>query len=236
MEVTFPSGSKIKITPKKIREVLGIPMRKKKLESDSPREYDDEFLNAQFHDNNSRLIYYVINNIKSTDIISDFDWCMFIWDHIKTSKNTWDDRILENWYYRPNTVLMLIYLHYTKINGMVMMQHKWPTIRNWTSQDVVDRENFEMSKGQIGLVEDIKDDDKEDENEKDAEKRKIKEKLQKKKKPTKPAEKEAAKKRAAEKEAAAKEKEEAKKIAAAKKKEEAEKLAAAKKKEKAEKL
>nr|GEZ03004.1 hypothetical protein [Tanacetum cinerariifolium] len=163
MEVTFQSGSKIKITPKKIREVLGIPMGKKKLEYDSPREYDDEFIKAfkaQFHakkyititdlskqlqrttntemlfskfmihcDNSSRLIYYVIKNIKSTDIISDFDWCKFIWDHIQTSKNTWDDRTLENWYYGPNTVLM------------------------------------------IGLVEVIEDDDKEDENEKDVEKR-----------------------------------------------------------------
>ncbi|GJZ03383.1 hypothetical protein Tco_0536658 [Tanacetum coccineum] len=198
-------------------EVLGIPMGKKKLESDSPREYDDEFLKAfkvQFHDkkyititdlskqiqrttntdfmfqmnylmlfsncmihcdNSSRLIYYVIKNIKSTYIISDFDWCKFIWDHIKTSKNTWDDRTLENWYYGPNTVLMLIYLHYTKIDGMVMMQRKWPAIRNWTSQDAVDRENFEMSKGQIGLVEVIEDDDKEDENEKDAEKQKLRE-------------------------------------------------------------
>nr|GFB58910.1 hypothetical protein [Tanacetum cinerariifolium] len=130
MKVTFPSESKIKITPKKIRKVLGIPMGKKKLESDSPREYDDEFLKAfkaQFHDKN------------------DFDRCKLIWDHIQTSKNTWDDIPLEKWYYGPNTVLMLIYLHYTKIDG------------------------------QIGLVEVIEDDDKKDENEKDAEKRKLRE-------------------------------------------------------------
>ncbi|GJR02404.1 hypothetical protein Tco_0525388 [Tanacetum coccineum] len=128
MKVTFPSGSKLKITPKKIWEVLGVPVGKNKLKSDSSREYDDEFLKAfkeQFHDkkyititdlskqiqrttntdfmfqmnylmlflncmihcdNSSRLIYYVIKNIKSTDIINDFDWCKFIWDHIKTSE------------------------------------------------------------------------------------------------------------------------------------------------------
>ncbi|GJR69411.1 hypothetical protein Tco_0015476 [Tanacetum coccineum] len=217
MKVTFPSGSELKITPKKIWEVLGIPMGKNKLESDSPREYDDEFLKAfkeQFHgkkyitisdlskqiqrttntdfmfqmnylmlfsncmihcDNCSRMIYYVIKNIKSTNIINDFDWCKFIWDHIKTSKTNWDDKTLENWYYRPNTVLMLIYLHYTKIDGMVMMQHKWPALRNWTSQDAMDKKNFEMSKGRIGLVEVIEDDDNDDENEKDAEKRKLRE-------------------------------------------------------------
>ncbi|GJU70313.1 hypothetical protein Tco_1256572 [Tanacetum coccineum] len=46
MEVKLLGGSKIKITPKKIWEVLGIPMGKNKLECDSPREYDDEFLKA----------------------------------------------------------------------------------------------------------------------------------------------------------------------------------------------
>ncbi|GJY43442.1 hypothetical protein Tco_0431655 [Tanacetum coccineum] len=69
----------------------------------------------------------------------------------------------------------LIYLHYTKFYGMEMMKRKWPAIKNWTNQDVLDRENLEMLKGKIGLVELIEDDDKEDENEKDAEKRKLRE-------------------------------------------------------------
>ncbi|GKE01949.1 hypothetical protein Tco_1389932, partial [Tanacetum coccineum] len=191
MEVSFPSGSKLKITPKKIWEVLGIPMGKNKLVSDTLREYYDELLkafkalfnnnkfitttdlskqiqrtnntdfmfqmnylmlfsNCMIHcDNNSRLNYFVIKNIKSTDIINDFDWCKFIWDHIQTSKNGWD-----------NTVLL-------------MMKRKWPAIKNWTNKDVLDRENLEMLKGKIGLVELIKDNDKQDENEKDAEKRKL---------------------------------------------------------------
>ncbi|GKB97834.1 hypothetical protein Tco_0983971 [Tanacetum coccineum] len=194
MEVSLPTGSKIKITPKKIWEVLGIPMGKKKLESESPRDFNDEFLTAfkkQFEgkkyptttdlskliqrttnidfmfqinylmlfancmincDNTSRLKYYVIKNIKSSDIISDFDWCSFIWDHIKTSKIGWDDRTVQNWYYGPNTVLMLIYLHYTKCDGMVTITRKWPAIRNWTSKDATDREMFEMSQGKFGLV------------------------------------------------------------------------------------
>ncbi|GJY05270.1 reverse transcriptase domain-containing protein [Tanacetum coccineum] len=53
MEVSFPSGSKLKITPRKIWEVLGIPMGKNKLESDSPRDDQDQFINdfkAQFGD------------------------------------------------------------------------------------------------------------------------------------------------------------------------------------------
>ncbi|GJT33910.1 hypothetical protein Tco_0924329 [Tanacetum coccineum] len=125
-------------------------------------------------DNTSRLKYYVIKNIKSSDIISDFDWCSFIWDHIKTSKIGWDDRTVQNWYYGPNTVLMLIYLHYTKCDGMVTIPRKWPAIRNWTSKDATDREMFEMSQGKFGLV-DVIEEIEETENESEVEKRKLKE-------------------------------------------------------------
>ncbi|GKE15091.1 hypothetical protein Tco_1422668, partial [Tanacetum coccineum] len=91
MEVSFPSGSKLKITPKKMWEVLGIPMGKNKLESHTPREYYDELLKA---------FKALFNNKK---------------------------------------------------------------------------ENLEMLKGKIGLLELIEDDDKQDENEKDVEKRKLRE-------------------------------------------------------------
>ncbi|GJR51238.1 hypothetical protein Tco_1401759 [Tanacetum coccineum] len=53
MEVSFPSGSKLKITPRKIWEVLGNPMGENKLESDSPKDDQDQFINdfkAQFGD------------------------------------------------------------------------------------------------------------------------------------------------------------------------------------------
>ncbi|GJX03171.1 hypothetical protein Tco_0189087 [Tanacetum coccineum] len=214
MEVSLPTGSKIKITPKKSGKCWGIPMGKNKLESDSPREFNDEFLiafkkqfeckmyptttnlsrliqrttNTNFmfqidylmlfsncminYDNTSRLKYHVIKNIKSSDIISDFDWCNFIWDHIKTSKIGWDDRTLQNWYYGPNTVLMLIYLHYTKCDGMVMIPRKWPSIRNWTSQDAIDREIFEMCQGKFGLV-DVIEENEETKNESEVKKLRI---------------------------------------------------------------
>ncbi|GJW00066.1 hypothetical protein Tco_1555317, partial [Tanacetum coccineum] len=100
--------------------------------------------------------------------------CNFIWDHIKTSKIGWDDRTLQNWYYSPNTVLMLIYLHYTKCDGMVMIPRKWPAIRNWTSQDAIDREIFEICQGKFGLV-DVIEENEETRNESEVEKQKLKE-------------------------------------------------------------
>ncbi|GKD80241.1 hypothetical protein Tco_1342862, partial [Tanacetum coccineum] len=86
----------------------------------------------------------------------------------------WDDRTEQNWYYGPNTLLMLIYLHYTKCNGMVTITRKWPATRNWTSKDATDREMFEMSQGKFGLV-DVIEEIKETENESEVEKRKLKE-------------------------------------------------------------
>ncbi|GJR55514.1 hypothetical protein Tco_1406035 [Tanacetum coccineum] len=76
-------------------------------------------------------------------------------------------RTLQNWYYSPNTVLMLIYLHYTKCDGMVMIPRKWLAIRNWTSQDAIDREIFEMCQGKFGLV-DVIEENEETGNESEA--------------------------------------------------------------------
>ncbi|GJR83169.1 hypothetical protein Tco_0153954 [Tanacetum coccineum] len=169
MKVTFPSGSKLKITPKKIWEVLGIPMGKNKLESDSPREYDDELLkafNEQFHNKK----YITISDLSKQIQRTTNTYFMFQMNYLMLFSNCMIH--CDN---SSRLIYYLIYLHYTKIDGMVMMQSKWPALRNWTSQDAMDRENFEMSKGRIGLVEVIEDDDKEDENEKDAEKWKLRE-------------------------------------------------------------
>ncbi|GKC22565.1 hypothetical protein Tco_1024715 [Tanacetum coccineum] len=130
-----------------------------------------------------KLTYFVLKDldtekmeVKLPDIISDFDWCKFIWDHIQTSKIGWDDRTTENWYYGPNALLMLIYLDYTKFDGMVMMPCKWPAIRSLTNQDAFDRDILEMHQGEFErLVEVIEDNDEENVNETDVEKQKLKE-------------------------------------------------------------
>ncbi|GJY09467.1 hypothetical protein Tco_0377652 [Tanacetum coccineum] len=55
---------------------------------------------------------------------------------------------------------------------MEITQCKWPGIKNWTYEDLVDREMIEMLNGKIGLVEVLEDDHEENEN---AEKNKLKE-------------------------------------------------------------
>nr|GEW97855.1 200 kDa antigen p200 [Tanacetum cinerariifolium] len=279
-------------------------MGKKKLEYDSPMEYDDEFIKAfkaQFHDkkyititdlskqiqrttntdfmfqmnylmlflncmihydNSSRLIYYAIKNINSTDIISAFDWCKFIWDHIKTSKNTWDDRILENWYYGPNTVLMIGSVEVIKDDENKKDAEKrkikelvYETIEEKFQNVLKEKTELEHLLKVYMEMDDLFSEDekltlyvKKFKEEFTKGLRKDKERAgtsgvgnddekeaDKDSEMRQAAEKEAAEKVAAEKEVAAKEKEEAEKIAAAKKKEQAEKLAAATKK-KAKKL
>nr|GEY71583.1 hypothetical protein [Tanacetum cinerariifolium] len=71
----------------------------------------------------------------------------------------------------PERISKLIYLHYTKCNGMMTIPRKWPAIRNWTSKDATDREIFKMCQGRFGLVDVIE----EIENESKVEKQKLKE-------------------------------------------------------------
>ncbi|GJV41591.1 hypothetical protein Tco_1420031 [Tanacetum coccineum] len=116
MKVTFPSGSELKITPKKIWEVLGIPMGKNKLESDSPREYDDEFLKAfkeQFHGKKYITISDLSKQIQRTTN-TDF---MFQMNYLMLFSNC-----MIHYDNSSRLIYYLIYLHYTKIYGMVMMQ------------------------------------------------------------------------------------------------------------------
>ncbi|GKB93260.1 hypothetical protein Tco_0979397 [Tanacetum coccineum] len=68
----------------------------------------------------------------------------------------------------------LIYLHYTKCDGMVTILQKWPAIRNWINKDATDKEMFEMRQGKFGLV-DVIEENEETENESEVEKRKLKE-------------------------------------------------------------
>ncbi|PWA71565.1 hypothetical protein CTI12_AA279010 [Artemisia annua] len=145
MEVNLPNGGVIKITPRKIREVLGIPMRpilfyaeNKRLTKDSvycqfmaqlptnPRKRTTTTLSKRIQKskgtdfifdlnylmlfanclgsckNTAMLKYDVLENVKSSKDIPNIDWCTFIWNCIKESKEKWDDRTSENWYYGPH--------------------------------------------------------------------------------------------------------------------------------------
>ncbi|PWA93198.1 hypothetical protein CTI12_AA073610 [Artemisia annua] len=122
MEVNLPNGGVIKITPKKIREVLGIPMgpipfyaEKKRLTKDSEGvdfifelSYLTLFANCFGSCKNTAMLKDdVLENVKSSEDIPNIDWCTLIWDYIKGSKEKWDDRTLENWYYGPHVTFTI---------------------------------------------------------------------------------------------------------------------------------
>ncbi|GJU14496.1 hypothetical protein Tco_1142462 [Tanacetum coccineum] len=125
---------------RKIREMgfgcmLDFPFQKipgkKKLESDSSREYDDKFLKKfkeQFEFKKfitTTDLSKLIQKTTNTDFMFQMNYlmlfanCMINYDNSSRLKYfvNWDDSTSENWYYGPNTVLMLIYLHYTKFDG-----------------------------------------------------------------------------------------------------------------------
>ncbi|PWA56439.1 hypothetical protein CTI12_AA402300 [Artemisia annua] len=52
--------------------------------------------------NTAMLKYHVLENVMSSKDIPNIDWCVFIWNCIKESKQKWDDTMLENWYYGPH--------------------------------------------------------------------------------------------------------------------------------------
>jgi hypothetical protein len=49
--------------------------------------------------NTAMLKYHVLANVMSSKDIPNIDWCVFIWNCIKESKEKWDDTTHENWYY-----------------------------------------------------------------------------------------------------------------------------------------
>ncbi|PWA99486.1 hypothetical protein CTI12_AA002730 [Artemisia annua] len=194
MEVKLPNGGVIKITPKRIREALGIPMGSKSFYAERQRPKEDTmyckfmaqlpntqrkrtttalsnviqktegtdflfdlnylmlFANCLVTCNNTAMLKYdVLENIKSSKDIPEIDWCTYIWNVLKQSKKKWKDTTQENWYYGPHLTFTLIYLHYTQFDEM-NVPRKWPTIKNWNTELLEERETKEMHREELGLV------------------------------------------------------------------------------------
>ncbi|PWA37596.1 hypothetical protein CTI12_AA587400 [Artemisia annua] len=133
----------------------------------------------------------VLENVKSSKDIPNIDWCTLIWDYIKGSKEKWDERMLENWYYGPHVTFTLVYLHYTEFDEMDVPR-KYPAVKYWNYELLEERQEKEMARDAIGMVIVIEEDEENEENENQKLKQAVKE----------AAEKEAAAKAQAEKEAA----------------------------------
>ncbi|PWA60612.1 hypothetical protein CTI12_AA376930 [Artemisia annua] len=106
----------------------------------------------------------VLENVKSSEDIPNIDWCTLIWDYIKGSKEKWDDRTHENWYYGPHVTFTLIYLHYTEFDEMDVPR-KYPAIKYWNSELIEERQKKEMARDAIGMVMVIEEDEENEENE-----------------------------------------------------------------------
>ncbi|PWA69434.1 ulp1 protease family, C-terminal catalytic domain-containing protein [Artemisia annua] len=220
MEVNLPNGGVLKITPRKIREVLGIPMgpipfyaEKKRLTKDtvyckfmaqlsnkkrqrtttalSERIQKSEGVDFIFElsyltllancfgycQNSAMLQDDVLENVKSSKDIPNIDWCTLIWDYIKGSKEKWDDRTHENWYYGPHVTFTLIYLHYTEFDEMDVPR-KYPAVKYWNCELIEERQKKEMARDAIGMMMVIEEDEENEGNENQKLKQEIYERIQ----------------------------------------------------------
>nr|GFB86484.1 peptidase C48, SUMO/sentrin/Ubl1 [Tanacetum cinerariifolium] len=112
----------IVITPKTVKEVLGLPMERRKLEREGQREYNDPFLEEwkdQMNiltligntlgscENNSSLKFTVLRNVFEEDDVSDIDWCSYILKCASVSKVDWSKKEKKDVvYYGPVMFLM----------------------------------------------------------------------------------------------------------------------------------
>ncbi|GJZ60565.1 peptidase C48, SUMO/sentrin/Ubl1 [Tanacetum coccineum] len=107
MMLECPMGD-IVITPKTVKEVLGLPMGRRKLEREGQREYNDPFLEEwkdQFKNIN------MLRNVFEGDDVSDIDWCSYIIECASVSKVDWSKtkKKKDVVYYRPVMFLMVIF-------------------------------------------------------------------------------------------------------------------------------
>ncbi|GKA84341.1 peptidase C48, SUMO/sentrin/Ubl1, partial [Tanacetum coccineum] len=113
MTLECPMGD-IEITPKTVKQVLGLPMGRRRLEREGQREYNDPFLlqwKDQFRNVNKLTIKALSDNVFEGDDVSDIDWCSYIIECASVSKLDWATKLKKKdvVYYGPVMFLMELY-------------------------------------------------------------------------------------------------------------------------------
>ncbi|PWA67294.1 NB-ARC domains-containing protein [Artemisia annua] len=86
-------------------------------------------LQSRFNETQHLNIFEVPKSVftspEENDNVQDIDWCSYIWESAKYSKSDWKKAIKDKKevvYYGPITFLMPVYLHYTTIAGMEVLE------------------------------------------------------------------------------------------------------------------
>ncbi|KAJ9537760.1 hypothetical protein OSB04_030493 [Centaurea solstitialis] len=92
-----------------------------------------------------------ISKIKNEDMIPHIDWCKFIYDKVRQSKQRWNRNNTYCFYAGPLTYITLLYVEST-ISPTVEVQQKKHAISAWNIGLLRKRQTIEIAEGGFGLL------------------------------------------------------------------------------------
>ncbi|GJU34528.1 hypothetical protein Tco_1182882 [Tanacetum coccineum] len=104
-------------------------------------------------ENGGRVSTKLLKRISEDVDISYIDWCRYILDCLRPSRNNWKDvKIQKNFYYGPLTFLCLLYLDSTIFLDLRVISHR-PALRSWNTTTTKKRITMETEKRCLGKLE-----------------------------------------------------------------------------------
>ncbi|GKC37448.1 hypothetical protein Tco_1049832 [Tanacetum coccineum] len=170
MTLECPMGD-IEITPKTVKQVLGLPMGRRRLEREGHREYNDPFLlqwKDQFRNVNKltiKALSDVIIQTKNSDYMFRMNILTLIANTLGSCENssTVNFTVLKNVFEGDDVsdidwlmFLMLTYLHYIKFD-MLKVKRRLPAFKSWNTSLLKKREIAKVQNDYMGIGE-IQDD------------------------------------------------------------------------------
>ncbi|KAL4571547.1 hypothetical protein LXL04_018308 [Taraxacum kok-saghyz] len=151
----------LEITKDKISDAFGLPANGVEMESLEECNKDNELLkrwNDMFDEHiEENLLNKLVENV---DKIQEIDWCQFLQDCLKVSRDNWDPKAPNDTYNGQLTLLVLIYADGVKYSKH-LKPRRLPLIQSWSNFDIETRERIEIAEGKFGS-EGLRDDDIED--------------------------------------------------------------------------
>ncbi|GJY14963.1 ulp1 protease family, C-terminal catalytic domain-containing protein [Tanacetum coccineum] len=149
--VTFETGQYVQVTSSKIHDMLGIPVGGISLFSLDVRPMTHDFVNFQLSylvGLKGQICLDVVRRLREDCDISKIDWCNYIYSFLEDSELP-DKPTVQ--YLGPFTLLILLYLDSTKFDRFPVVRTR-PTIRDWTSTLMRQRQDLETKHRVIGCL------------------------------------------------------------------------------------
>ncbi|KAL4571423.1 hypothetical protein LXL04_018182 [Taraxacum kok-saghyz] len=151
----------LEITKDKISDAFGLPANGVEMEYLEECNKDNELLKRWNDMFDGHIEENLLNKlVENVDKIQEIDWCQFVQDCLKVSRDNWDPKAPNDTYNGPLTLLVLIYADGVKCSKH-LKRRRLPLIQSWSNFDIETRERIEIAEGKFGS-EGLRDDDIED--------------------------------------------------------------------------